>query len=343
MEILVKTLEDEIRSYLEANENDISNLTQESLNLLKNSDYFLPYKYFYENLSLEFLLKRNPVLFEQIINREYKTNAFSELYQINLANPILVGMKKSIKELPQRLRLNLNLNGITNIESILDIEFFEFYQNQFAFLKYLFDKEKDLINPKILNSKNVGYLVEYLQEMRFRDFSESLSLFNVNTSSLIDLIDIEREIMDSNCFTGFLDTEKIHLQFGLLKDKSKVLLYFGYGNYYPFTRNVAGKNSSKLRFSKFDYLNGNSADINQIRLELEKSEATRNTNLLKLIDSSQQNYLQYFKEHFSYERRAKLYAGDLDIDKQGDRIFMLPNEIRTKSSALIAYNYFKYN
>ena len=337
MEILVRTLEDEIIAFLEANDNQV-NSKEDIVNLLSDPNSFTYFKYLYQTHSIENLLRKNEHEFNGFLIKVKPEERYHELYQIRLANPILIGVNSNLKEIPTKSAKELNKLGIDKIQ---DIEFFEFYESQLRLLKYFYDESQRKDLPQ---KQPIIELLKHLDSIRIKDFQDELMHLGKQSSDYMEVLDDSKKIVSKSSFTAFMDTEKIHIQLGIGKNlKFPVLLYFGFGNHYPFSRSISGNKTYENRFNRLDYMSFETSDLKEIEKELKLNPVIRKNNLLRLIDNSQQNYLKHFNKHFSYNLRANEFNGEGEIDTKYDSILMIPETIRTKSAALVAYKYFSNN
>lgn len=347
MDLLVRTLEDEILSSIEGNyagEEEYTTPDAAMLSLLADHPSYLPLAYLYKPISIKSLLAENNELFNGFVKRQGYSLGFDEVHKINITTPLLVGVKSSKKEVSLQLEKALAEKKL-KMDYVLDIEFFEFYENNMLFLKHLFNREFELLNPNAMKNLGLYKLISHMQKSDLAEFDYALRTLGNNSADIIDVLDINKEIVSKATFTAFMDTEKIHLQLGILAGKYQqnefpLLLYFGYGNHNPFSRNIKGKDAANKRFNRLNALNGRKSDVSHIIADINKTSIKRKQSLLELIDDSQQNYPAYFKENFSYDARAKMYLGNLEIDKSMDMVLQIPEAIRAKSAALIAYRHF---
>ncbi len=105
MNILVKTIEDEIFADIDSNlcGDDFLNQNLNNLKLnidsLKKIPSYVPLRYLYENLSLGSILKKDQIQFNKFIQKIYLKPDFELGYKLNTADPILVGVKTKISNI----------------------------------------------------------------------------------------------------------------------------------------------------------------------------------------------------------------------------------------------------
>ncbi|MFT4244555.1 MAG: hypothetical protein ACMXYB_03835 [Candidatus Woesearchaeota archaeon] len=336
-EIFINTFIDEIQYYLDSDK-VLAHPNIEELNKFRSFFPLFSYSYYQEHIPNLQIGESEFKLGQKIPFSKDKTS-----FIIPLANQIRVELRKKRKLNSKYSNLEniLNKNKFT-LNKIVDIEFFEYYQSQFRLVKDLNKSRIDFQNKSSLN--NILWALKVENE---KNFEQILSLDNSIEDGILVLYELlEDKKIDSKIFTGFLDTEKIHLQIANINKSSQqrnILIYYGYGNYYPFTRNIIDKKEYENRLNRFDLINANEHEIlkyvqNKFNQEQEKIDK----NLLVLINSSQREYSSHFNRYFSYENRLNKFKGNKKPLGGTDFFFSLNPRIRTKSAALIAYNMFKH-
>ncbi|ELM3717537.1 hypothetical protein RYR53_000532 [Aeromonas hydrophila] len=275
----------------------------------------------------------------------------------NIPNDIQVDTKVT-KKMPDEysyLSTKLREKNIT-LENVLDIEFFERYEAHINYhlqltggieevYKEFSNSVEPSVNHKVMfrKTKSPQSLIKLLYEMQFNEF-ESIFMGG-DSSHLYDVLDDSGEKIDKKKFTAFLDTEKIHMQFAMCSfgpfKNIPVLAYFGYGNYYPFSQKVKNKNDRLERFSQIN--KGDIIDTEYYMRELTRSNNDKTKDLQKKINECQKNYHEYFKEKFDLKDIKKKHLENNGCENNYpsfvDSFMMLEPVIRTKSAALIAYEY----
>lgn len=275
----------------------------------------------------------------------------------NIPNDIHVETRRASKRPDEYIYLKSRLTaaGIT-LEEVIDIEFFERYESHVNYnleltgeIERVYEKYSDTITNSastggfIRKTKSHRDLIKLLYKMEFKQF-ESIFM-NESTSHLYDVLDDSGNKIDKSRFTAFLDTEKIHLQFaicsyGIFK-KIPILAYFGYGNYYPFSQAIKRKHDRLERFSQLN--KGDDISIEYYLKEIEKPSTKKASELKNKINHCQKKYFEHFNENFNLERvREKHFAKNGNKNKYSphiDSFMMLEPIIRTKSAALVAYDY----
>jgi len=334
------TLEEEIKEYIEDFNPDLI-ISDTSVKKLADSDSFPFLKYMYKGTSLKKVNKKWNEFIKK--NRIYKGN---NTYLFNLFEDIVVDVSISEKPTKDYVKLKHELYKDNLVLSkVIDVEFFEYYSRHKFIINSLNGKIQNKINGADLRLKKV---MQQIYDHDFYDFLGYLSLFGDHDSDdLLNFLTDEFKVDDKK-FTAFLDTEKIHLQFIKLKRGKKtetVLAYRGYGNHYPFTKNISGKKIYNKRFDRFDVLNQN-YERKYYLTEFNKNGIEKNNFLLNWLDDCQQNYTGYFKNNFDYVERKNAYCKknkEKLCPKSFDDLLKLNPLLRTRASALIAYHYFEKN
>ncbi len=300
-------------------------------------EYFPHLNYFYLKESFD-IFKRNNFNMDSIIKKKSKN-----LYQIYLNNKTNVRVINKSKEASNFPFLKEKLKKIGfRLEEIIDLEFFEYFD---LHEKYLEELNLDYYSDSRVKLDSFSKLIYNFREFNIHSF-ESV-FFKENPIDLIDCLnENDPKKISKESFTSFMDTEKIHLQFAKIskgiKKNIPVLVYYGYGNYYPFTQKIKNKNCRFDRFSMINY--GDEFNSKYFEKEFLKDKNLKSKELIEKLDYSQQNYYEYFKKNFNLDLRRKLFIekyGNPKFSKFIDSILMINPIIRTKSSALIAKEYFE--
>ncbi|HDU8491120.1 TPA: hypothetical protein RG418_002110 [Aeromonas hydrophila] len=275
----------------------------------------------------------------------------------NIPNDIHVETRRASKRPDEYIYLKNRLidEGIT-LEEVIDIEFFERYESHVNYnleltgeIESVYEKYSDTITNSaslsgfIRKTKSHRDLIKLLYRMEFDQF-ESIFM-NESTSHLYDVLDDSGNKIDKSKFTAFLDTEKIHLQFAICSygafNKIPVLAYFGYGNYYPFSQSIKQKHDRLERFSQLN--KGDDISAEYYLKEIKKPSAKKSLELKNKINNCQKKYYEHFNNNFNLEHvRKKHIAMNGNKNKYSphiDSFMMLEPRIRTKSAALVAYDY----
>lgn len=336
-EIFIDDFEDEVQFYLDSDE-ILNNLNSQKVNKLRNIFPLFSYLYYQEQIPE---LQIEDSAFK--LDRKIPFSKDKTSFIIPTGNQIRVDLRRENKPNSKYSNLEkiLNSNNFT-LNHVVDIEFFEYYQSQFNLIKDL-NKSKTDFQKK----PNLSNLLWKLKEENEKEFEYILSLDKTIKEGVIILYDIlENDKINPKIFTSFLDTEKIHLQIANISQNSQqrnILIYYGFGNYYPFTRNINYKKICEKRLNRIDLINANKQEIlKYIQAEFKLSQEEIDQNLLNLINSSQHTYLNHFNQNFSYQKRLEEFKGDKTPLGKADIFFSLNPKIRTKSAALIAYNMFKH-
>lgn len=321
VEIFSGTAHMEILAELEAHDNDISDLTEEDTKRMLPS--FPLFDYLFNTQDIPELEKDEYGLH---LGSQYITQHGNQ-FTIPTANKILVEERVTQKD-PDKyktLQKALECTG-ERLESVVDIEYFENNRDQ-----------KDFVLALTEDRRNIGTKMQQLQkhikklkESEFEHAFDFVSQGEYTLDRITEVLSDERA--DKKAFTALLDTEKIHMQFANVGTKVR-LVYFGYGNHDAFTRNLPGKNRNERRMARIDLINNPAG----LQVQLAKSNERHEQDLLQLINVCQQGYEEHFQNHFSYDSRLKEFRGEAD-SHEVDPILMLPERIRSKSAALIAYN-----
>lgn len=317
-------------------------VSKENLDYLISNNFFPHLEYFFTQKSFQKIENYSHFYKNQLIKKLNSKN-----YTINLSNKILVNISESIKrkeDFPNLLK-SLEKREI-QLEGVLDIEFFEKYKIQEDYLNYILKEHeiKEREDDGVYRFPTIEDVINHIENLETNHFEDVF--FNEDPSNLYDIIIEEDKRIDDSKFTSFLDTEKIHIQMPIISKGNKknipVLGYFGFGNYYPFTGTIKNKN---LRFNRFSQLNANDyIDVKYYESQMNLSSDKRKINLIKLIDESQLKYMKFFKENFSLKKRKKVYEskyGKTSYSTFIEELIMLDPIIRTKSTSLISYFYFK--
>jgi len=309
--------------------------------ITKNS--FPHLKYFYDSSPIKDMLKVGN--YDDIVCKQNENTTYIE----NLPNKLVIETRvcdKPAKNFPY-LITELKKNNIT-LNKIIDIEFFESYKSHENYLINLDDSLEDKLKSysdtknKYRTISHKG-LVRKIYESEFKHFEEVL--LGGEASGFYDLLDENLDKIAKGEFSAFLDTEKIHIQvaicsFGNLKE-IPVLAYFGYGNYYPFASHLKNKNSRFARFSQLNH--GDTIDLQYYLDEIKKPKQVKTVEIKRKIDECQQGYFSHYQNNFDiYSRRTQHIAKNGDGSEYPvyvDRLMMLEPVTRTKSAALLAYNY----
>lgn len=225
-----------------------------------------------------------------------------------------------------------------HLEEVVDLEFFEVYPEQKEFIRWI-NGDKNQRYDKF--PQNLIEVIEKGANSRNKRISEFYEI--ISGGNILNVIKYlgDNQKMDSKWFTSFLDTEKIHMQFAKVRkeDESKyVLAYFGFGNYYPFTRKINKKGSNGMRLGLVNKMSGDNA---YFEAEFKKESDTIQKELLSRLDKCQQAYPNYFETNFSYDTRRQAF-----MEKTGDnnllpeifeKLMMLNPGTRNRANAYIAY------
>lgn len=332
------TLEDEIREEIMDNNPELF-ISQETAKKIAKTNNFPFLNYMYKGTSLKLTNWKQ-------FQKENKIYDYGKRFVFNLFEEIYVDI--SIEEKPTKdyikLKKNLKKEKLT-LNKVIDIEFFEYYSRHKLIIDHLNGFTQNHID------RTDSPLKEWLKqhyEHEFNDFLGYLQLFgDDNPDKLLDVL-VNNSRVDDKKFTTFLDTDKIHLQFVELqngKKKETVLAYRGYGNHYPFTKNISGKKICDKRYERFDALNQDQ-DIDYYKKEFNKSNIQKNNFILNWLDNCQSNYTDYFNKNFSYIKRKASFIrknGDETFLTSFDNLLKLNPLLRTRASALTAYHYFSEN
>lgn len=309
----------------------------------KLNNFFPHLKYFYSSFSFTDLYKSNYFKEKDLIRKELKNE-----YKIYLVeNNLLVNIKSEFKPASEYINLKNSLKKKSyKLEGILDIEFFETQHLHNNYLKLLLSDEKLNLNYKLEDGFDFSreYIIDYFKKMDGEKFEGNFFYKNDPTNLIYDL-DLNSSKISKDVFSSFLDTEKIHLQFAIVSSSNKknvpLLAYFGYGNYYPFSKRIKNKD---LRFERFSNLsNSDNIDINYYIKQMQIKSDFRKKNLIEKLDFSQQNYYNYFIENFDIEKRYNYFKkkyNNLNFDLAQYSLLQINPLIRTKSAALIARKIF---
>jgi hypothetical protein len=332
MEPFVLTLEDEIAYYLESNDNVYYEF-EGSLSKFASENYFPFLSLIYGNLSIFDFFRVGSSDVTSFLNPRI-INSDINKYKFNLANPLIVRFRNERVQKNNRLEKLLQREGIKLIKEI-DLEFFEYKKEQEDYFNNYIG-----INPILGKNRNfkIIELLEKLREEQIKDFENDLNLFG-DLENLFSVIDPDKETIDPKQFTAFLDTEKIHLKFALIKhnDKEKIVLtYFGYGNYYPFTKNIKGKKAFKNRFLRYSF----DSDLEDFREYLKRPESYGIHKIQELLNKGHLEYENYFNQYLSYSLRLS-QTNSKPITEDLDKLFILNQRTRTRPAAFIAYSLFK--
>ena len=335
------TLEEEIKELIEDYNPDLRISEKEAGSIAKSNSFpFL--KYMYKGTSLDKINKTWDQLIET--NKIYDSK---ETYVFNLFEEITIDIYVSEKPTKKYVKLRDILKKEKfKLNKIIDIEFFEYYSRHQFIINHLNGKTQKTINQT--EDHRFKEYIKHSFEHQFNDFLGYLKLFGGhNSDELLNFL-VDESRIDDRKFTAFLDTEKIHLQFVELEKNRKkeiILAYRGYGNHYPFTKNIPGKKIYDQRYKRFDVLNQNQ-DLQYYIKEFEKSKFEKNDSVLNWLENCQKNYTSYFEDNFNYTDRKNnfLKRNSKDIMPTSfDDLLKLNPLLRTRASALVAYHYFKEN
>jgi len=194
-----------------------------------------------------------------------------------------------------------------------------------------------------MNSISHRSLVRKLYESEFEEFEEVL--LGEDPFNFFEIMNEKVNKISGSAFSAFLDTEKIHIQFAMCSfgayEDVPVIAYFGYGNYYPFSTMLKNKNDRFMRFSQL-----NSSDeikVDHFLNEIKKSKLQKSNELKSKINECQKSYRNHFENNLNFstrrERFINKYGENGEYPEYVDRLMMLEPAIRTKSAALVAYDY----
>lgn len=364
MDPFVSTLEDEIQTEIEGNytADEQIIISDEDIRKAIEGMHYPYFSYFYQNHSIKQMLQKFPKEFKPGFKNIFRRHSphFNLVLKHSLANSLLTGVNCKEKPVPANLENILSSREI-EVESIFDIEFFEMSELQRTFLDILSGITNDEINRRLIsystknpkaNFQTFISVLNSIYKSKEEEFEDLISFFTkADTESLLEYMDDQKGniIIKDDLFTCFLDTEKIHLQFARCNyggKQANVLAYFGYGNYYPFSRIINGKNAANLRFMRLDMINGNNPDPKYFLGEIRKSDSQRTEELLEKFDTAQLTYSDYFNQHFSYSQRKEEFRSrfpEIKVQEDLDKIFMLNPQYRSKAAALSAYLLFEKN
>lgn len=334
-ELFLNSFSDEVNYYLESNENPLIEIDNNNERYFR--DIFPLFSYLYFQEIIPNLRYKNGIL--SLNESNISSNKSENSFIIPTANPIQVDMRREIKSSIKYSNLeNILQKNQIKLNHIIDIEFFEYFPKQKRLIKNLEKTHNSYTKSPSFNSLLWG-----LKKEEEKDFEQILTIDKKINSGILTLYDIlEENTVKTDIFTSFLDTEKIHLQFANISYGSKqenVLVYFGYGNYYPFTRNIKSKNSFENRLNRLDYINTNQNEtLEYIQSQLGLDPNNKKKQLLDKINSSQEQYEDHFTRNLDREIRLQQFKGTQLPLGEVDRFFMINPSIRTKSAALIAYN-----
>lgn len=333
-----------IRWYVDYFSNGEELLTDEQVKECESKNYFPHLKYFYDSSPIVDM--KNIDKYENFVKTDRDSNI---AYIENVPNKIVVETR--VDEKPAKdfsfLSSELAKKAIT-LEKVIDIEFFETYKSHENYLINLDDSLEERLEQysdethKMKPLSHRGF-VRKLYELEFSNFEDVL--FGEEPSKFYELLDDNISKISGSAFSAFLDTEKIHIQiavcsFGNLKEVP-VLAYFGYGNYYPFASYMKNKNDRYGRFSQLNH--GDVIDLDRYISEIRKPKDLKTKEIQHRINECQLGYLEHYKTNLDfYSRRTahlKKHGSGDEFPEFVDRLMMLEPVTRTKSAALIAYDY----
>lgn len=354
MKIGIYNLESAIEWIIDSQSNGEYFATSEDIVKNIEMNYFPILKYLYSNQSIEDLNNSNFFDKKEIIQ---KIN--SNTYRINeIPNRILVETRLNEKKasLFEKLQKELKKDRI-KLEKIIDIEFFEYYEIHQKYLESLNGKDEEKLlkfsdDKRSLKDKelNISFKWPSQREM-IRNFNKcdcsnfEYTFFQEDPVKLIEVLNNNNDGINKKEFSTFMDTEKIHIQMAICSKGNQknipVLAYFGFGNYYPFAASIKNKDNRFKRFSQIN--NSDNIDSKYYLKEIQKSQLEKEIYLKELINSSQLEYHSYFEKNFNLKKRKdifeKKYNSKTEFSLFTDDLLMLDPIFRTKSAALIAYDY----
>ncbi len=337
------SIEEEISNIYE--EHGEENHTKKEIKMAISNNDFSLINYMYGETNMDSVLKKLD---------QYKNSKIIEMPKNNfnflLCEPITVKVEESKKNVKDYSEIEKILNqNKYNLVSIKDIEFFENYLPQVTAFNHLVGNYEPYINT--LSDKKIGTTTykEFIKKELDKEligFEDYHKFFGKDHFSEIINHITEKNVLDKNSFTSFLDTEKIHIQLieyqkRAKKPKKEIILgYFGYGNHYPFTKNIKCSNISEKRHNKID----NMSKINKqyYETQLKIPEHHKINQIIELIKTSSQTYEKYYKKQLSYEKRRNEYENSKKpiFCETFDKTMLINEKTRTKASALIAVDYF---
>ncbi|WP_039978425.1 hypothetical protein [Vibrio jasicida] len=345
MEFGVFSLGSAIRWYVDYFSNGEAILTDEQVKECESKNCFPHLKYFYDSSSIVDI--KNIENYEDVVITSKSITNIAYIH--NIPNKIIVETRVDEKSAKDFSFLNNELakESIT-LEKVIDIEFFETYKAHENYLIHLDCSLEEILERYSDETSKMGPLshrglVRKLYESEFKNFEEVL--FGEEPAKFYDLLDDNISKISTRSFSAFLDTEKIHIQFAICSfgkfKEIPVLAYFGYGNYYPFASYMKNKNDRYNRFSQLNH--GDLIDLNYYISEIKKSKNQKTREIQSKINECQLGYLEHYNSNLNfYSRRSthmSKHGNGYEFPEFVDRLMMLEPATRTKSAALIAYDY----
>ncbi len=353
MELGICNLRSAISWYLEYTSNGDYYIPEDDIDRHIINKTFPHIEYFYDQRDIDLdKINSSPKII--------KLKANGDAIITSIPNNILVHTNITKKKAEQYSHLanKLRQKNIT-LEEVVDIEFFELYEAHELYKLELNGEIDNLYNEfsnettssinknNFIKKTSMRDIAKLLYRMKLEEFESTF--MGEDPSHLYDILDNTGKQVNKEKFTAFLDTEKIHIQLAICShDKRKkipVLAYFGYGNYYPFAQGIKNKD---LRFGRFSQINSSDQiDHNYYIKEINKSKEIKERELKEKINFCQKKYHAFFMKNFSLEIiREKYHKSNESENKYPqfiDKLISLEPIIRTKSAALIAYNYKFYS
>lgn len=343
MELGISSLDSAIRWYIDYMSNGEGHLCDPDIKECISKNYFPHLKYYYDSSNIKDFISIDNYK-DIVVPIDKKITHIN-----NLPNKIVVETRVEEKKSDDFsfLKNELDKKNIT-LEKVIDIEFFEYLKSHENYLIHLDDSIEDKLkgySDKTGPMSNISHkgLVRKIYESEFKEFEEVL--FGNDPAKFYDILDKNLKKIDNRCFSAFLDTEKIHIQLAICTYETikevPVLAYFGYGNYYPFISCMKNKNKRYARFSQLNH--GDKIDGRYYIEQIMKSGDSKDEEIKNIINDCQLGYYDYFDKNLSFASRRDQYIAKNgegnEFPELVDRLIMLEPIIRTKSSALVAYNY----